>query len=148
MTLNCWPLHHFCTTYWRTISGPIFLLFVFHFLKLIAEMVQQDFNFRCSFEDSVAIHDNALPFDFNRHYRPVWQGLQCVGCKWVKESAPLSGHFAAVRRAKAVQQFLWSVISYKQCSVPQIWINLVQDWHRPNKWLWTHTQWSITVYVL
>ena len=27
------------------------------------EMVQQDFNFRCSFEDSVAVHDKALPFD-------------------------------------------------------------------------------------
>ena len=27
------------------------------------EMVQQDFNFKCSFEDSVAIRKNALPSD-------------------------------------------------------------------------------------
>jgi len=27
------------------------------------EMVQQDFNFRCSFEESIAILDNAVPFD-------------------------------------------------------------------------------------
>ncbi len=71
------------------------------------EMVQQDFNFMCTFEDSVAIHDNALPSDLTGITDMCDKGPNVQDASGAnEESEPMPGHFAAVRSAKALQQFL------------------------------------------
>jgi hypothetical protein len=65
-------------------------------------MVQQDLNFKCSLEDFVSIHDNALPFDLMgiRDLCDKSPDMQDA-CEVNEESAPVPRHFEIVRSAKA-----------------------------------------------